>query len=111
MVTMRQIKTGAAQFFEEALLSGMTGLEKVLVGTGIAMYIGKLDGIVANAAEMPAIKALDIVHGDSVDLDTVYQYLREELNKEGAVSLDLPVIKMKMNVDDLDKLVRKIREA
>lgn len=111
MVTVRQIKAGAAQFFEESLLANISGLEKVLVGTGIAMYLGKLDGIMANVSEMPAVKALDIIHGDNVDLDTVYQYLREELYKEGAVSLDLPVIKMKMNVEDLDKLVKKIREA
>lgn len=111
MVTIRQIKTGAAQFFEEALLVNISGLEKVLVGTGIAMYIGKLDGIMANMADMPAVKALDIIHGENVDIDTVYTYLREELQKEGVVTLDLPVIKMKMNVDDLDKLVRKIKEA
>lgn len=111
MVTIRQIKTGAAQFFEEALLVNISGLEKVLVGTGIAMYIGKLDGIIANVADMPAVKALDIIRGENVDIDTVYTYLREELQKEGVVTLDLPVIKMRMNVDDLDKLVRKIKEA
>jgi len=111
MVTINQIKIGAARFFEETLLNNMSGLEKVLIGTGMAMYIAKFDGIVQRIAEMPAIKALDIIHGDNVDLDSVYKHLRGELEREGSVSLDLPIIKMKMDVNDLDKLVRKIKEV
>ena len=111
MVTVRQVKTGVANYFEETLMTNISGLEKVIVGTGIAMYISKLDNIVSNVEEMPVIKALDIIRGENIDIDTVHRHLREQLQREGAVSIDLPIIKMKMNVDDLDNMVRRIKEA
>lgn len=112
MVTVDQIKQGAARYLDEEFTAKLTGWRKWAIGAGGAMAIENLDGTLTALQENPVIKALGVFDADgNVDLDRVYAHLRHEAQK-GPVTFTAPVLgPVTINERDVEKLYACITQA
>ena len=73
MVTLEQIKQGAARYVDEEFTGKLTGWQKWAVGAGAAMALGNLDASLSTLREHPAVKALGVFdEAGNVDLDKIH---------------------------------------
>lgn len=111
MVTMDKVKRGMAAYLETELIPSLGGWQKWLVGAGAAILVNRMDNVMANMANMPIVKMMDIIHGDNIDIETVYEAVREQAKTTPAV-IDVPGVgTFKLGAADVDKLYRMIMEA
>ncbi len=111
MVTMDKVKRGTAMYLETELVPSLGGWQKWLVGAGAAILVNRMDSVVVNLANMPVVKMMDIIHGDKIDIETVYEAVREQAKTTPAV-VDIPGLgTLKLSVADVDKLYKMIMEA
>lgn len=105
MVSMDQIRRGAARYLDEEFTARLTGWKKWAVGAGGAMALENLDAVLLSAKESPAVKALGIFdEAGGVDIDRVYAYVLREAQK-GPVTFSAPVIgPVTLNERDVEKL-------
>ena len=82
MVTLEQIKQGAARYVDEEFTGKLTGWQKWAVGAGAAMALGNLDASLSALREHPAVKALGVFdEAGNVDIDKIYTCLKTEAAK------------------------------
>lgn len=112
MVTVDQIKQGAARYLDEEFTAKLTGWRKWAIGAGGAMAIENLDGTLTALRENPVINALGVFDADgNVDLARVYTHLRREAQK-GPVTFTAPVLgPVTINERDVEKLYACITQA
>lgn len=105
MVTMDQVKRGAARYLDEEFTGKLNGWRKWAVGAGGAMALENLDTILMTAKENPVVRALGVLdEAGHVDIDRVYSYVRKEAQK-GPVTFTAPVIgPVTLNEHDVEKL-------
>ncbi len=112
MVTLEQIKQGAARYVDEEFTARLTGWQKWAVGAGAAMALGNLDANLAALRAHPAVKALGVFdEAGNVDLDKIYTCLKTEAAK-GPVTTAIPLIgDVTLNEADVDKLYTLIKQS
>lgn len=105
MVTMDQVKRGAARYLDEEFTAKLNGWKKWAVGAGGAMMLENLDTVFATVKENPAVRALGVLdEAGNVDIDRVYSYVLREAQK-GPVTFTAPVIgPVTLNERDVEKL-------
>lgn len=112
MVTMDQVKRGAARYLDEEFTGKLNGWRKWAVGAGGAMMLENLDTILMTAKENPVVRALGVLdEAGNVDIDRVYSYVRKEAQK-GPVTFSAPVLgAVTLNERDVEKLYACITQA
>ena len=112
MVTLEQIKQGAARYVDEEFTGKLTGWQKWAVGAGAAMALGNLDASLSTLREHPAVKALGVFdEAGNVDIDKIYACLKTEAAK-GPVTTNIPLIgNVTLNETDVDKLYTLIKQS
>lgn len=109
MTSIEQIKSGLTRYAEEKIVGSVDGLQKVVLGVGIAMYLERLEAILGDINKHPLVSGLGIVDGGRVDTDRLYNHLRTQIEKTGPVSFDVPMIgRFKMGRADVDDIFRYI---
>lgn len=105
MVTIDQIKRGAARYLDEEFTTRLNGWRRWAVGAGGAMMLENLDTTLLTLRENPAVRALGVLdEAGNVDIDRVYTHVRNEAQK-GAVTFTAPVIgPVTLNAGDVEKL-------
>lgn len=88
------------------LTSGMGSLQQLMFGFQLGVLKRKLSSLIQNYLSNPAVRAMQIVSGDEVDLETLYQALLEAMNRQGSVE----VMGIKLTSSDINKLYSIIKE-
>lgn len=109
MVTLNQVLTGLKTYLENELIAQITGLNKWIVGAGIAMAIDNGAEIFNQLKQNPAIKALNIINKeDEIDIDKIYKYLSEQASKS-SVTFTVPIVgAITLKKKDVDKIYNLI---
>ena len=106
MVTATELKAGLGDWLQTRLMPRLDGKRQFLLGTIYGVGAGKMDAIISAAAENGAVKALGIVQPDGrIDIDTLYNAALAQMQAQGKVTIDLPLLgTFAFDADDLREL-------
>ena len=112
MVHYTKVINGLAVFIDREIVAKMQGKMQGWVLGGIAgLALAKTENIYRNIESNPMVKALGIIDGDNVDIDTLYEQFRKQAQR-GSATLELPFIGgVTFNAADVENLYRYIKEA
>lgn len=110
MATLAQVKTGAAAYIEQEIISKIGGWQKWVAGAAVSMALNRADAIFEALRQNPAVQLLGIVDGDgNIDLDALYAEFKKQAQR-GSVAFDVPMIgKLTLNESDVDKIYNSIK--
>lgn len=110
MVTINKIINGMRIWLDTEMISNMQGLNKWIVGAGLAMYLDNATNIFNELKQNEMVKALQIIdEGDMIDLDKIYNYLIQEAKKCPA-TFKIPYVgAVTMHDTDIEKLYMIIK--
>lgn len=107
MVTLQQVQNGIASFLDNELMPMLpqTGLERLMLGTGVSLLLKKNFNKINDLKEQPLIKAMGIFDEEGmVDIDTLKTEIKNNLTDEG-VKIEVPMIgNLTFKKPDIDKL-------
>lgn len=110
MVSINQIRNGVTRYADNDLIPGQSGITRAVVKGVVNLYAAKADEIIHRLSEIPAISVLQVIDGDMVDIDTLYQCFAPEV--QGRIEIKIPLVgTMSFDREEIDKIVRRIREA
>lgn len=111
MTTIQQIQNGVAAYLDNELMPMLpqTGLERLVLGTGISLLIKKNFSKIELLKENSLIKAMEIFDEEgNVDIDTLKEEIEHNMTNEG-VNLEIPMIgKLTFKKEDVNKLYNYI---
>ena len=118
MATMKQVQTGLARFIDNHIATAYTGIDRIVLLGGATLLVSGLHNILKQYASSPLLAAVGVYDPDSgfVDVDALYnafvphmgaEKLPVELPRMGKINLGT----IKLGKEDIDTLVRYIREA
>ena len=112
MVTMDQIKRGAARYVDEEFTAKLSGWQRWAVGAGAAMALENLDVSMSGLRENPAVRAMGVLdEAGNVNLDRVYEAFKKQAQK-GPVTFQAPLLgAVTINEQDVDKIYTCILQA
>ena len=112
MVTMDQIKRGAARYVDEEFTVKLSGWQRWAVGAGAAMALENLEVPMSGLRENPAVQAMGVLdEAGNVDLDRVYTALKKQAQK-GPVTFQMPLLgAVTINEQDVDRLYTCILQS
>ena len=110
MVTSKQIVEGVAEYASKNIMPKLEPTQQFLAGIALGVAGGKADGLLRTLAQQPMIAALGVVRDNGeVDLDTLYAAASAQMERQGSLPLDIPIIgRLTFNRGDLDELYRTI---
>lgn len=108
MVTIKAVQEGLSDYLDDQLIPKLpnNSMYKILVGTVSAIGVKRFGKIVSELSSNPIVSALEIVKGDCIDIDTLFEELKNQMPEEG-VRLQADVLgKMNMSFtkSDIDEL-------
>lgn len=111
MVTIDQVEKGIAAYLDKELMPILpeTGVQKILIGTGIGLVLRKYKGQIAALKDQPFVKMTGIFDDSgNVDVDILKEELTKQIPEEG-FKIEVPVIGgLKFHKADVDKLYNYI---
>lgn len=112
MATVNSVIAGLKNYLESELVSQLTGLNKWVVGAGLAMAIDNGAEIFEKLKKEPMVKALKVIDKeDNIDIDKLYKYLLEQA-KKSSVTFSAPVVgAVTLKSSDVEKIYNMIKEA
>ena len=112
MVTMDQIKRGAARYVDEEFTAKLSGWQRWAVGAGAAMALENLDVSMSGLRENLAVRAMGVLdEAGNVNLDRVYEAFKKQAQK-GPVTFQAPLLgAVTINEQDVDKIYTCILQA
>lgn len=109
MVKQQQLYSAVNRFIDQELApmtSGMSSIQQLVFGFQLGVIKRKSQSLIQNYLGSPTAKLMQLVEGDEVDIETLYQALVETLNKQGSVE----VMGIKFTSSDVNKLYSMIKE-
>lgn len=118
MVTIQQMQSGFARFVDTHIAGAYSGIEKALILGGASLLANAIPNIIQHYAQNPVFNALQVfdMNAGRFDIDTVYHAFVPHMGAE-KIPVSLPKIgslnlgTIKLGKDDIDALVRYIKEA
>ena len=112
MVTIDQIKRGAARYVDEEFTAKLSGWQRWAVGAGAAMALENLEVSMPGLLENHAVRAMGVLdEAGNVDLDRVYEAFKKQAQK-GPVTFQAPLLgAVTINEQDVDKIYTCILQA
>lgn len=110
MVNSKQIVEGVVEFANKNIMPKLEPTHQFLAGMALGVVGGKADGMLKALAAQPMISALGVIQPNGeVDLDTLYASASAQMDRQGALPVDIPIIgRMTFDRGDLDELYRTI---
>lgn len=108
MISIQQAEQGITRFIDSEIMPKLSGWRKVGMGAYIALITRNCSNLISAYKGHPAIAALNIIEGDYIDIDAVYNALLPQMQEQ--ITLEIPVIgSLTLGRADLDKLYSYIR--
>jgi len=113
MVNPSQIRTGIGNYLNSAIMPKLDNGRQFAVGMVYGLAGSKIEDIVRNMANMPAIKMLGVVHENGeIDIDAVYEAALNQIRAQGRLTLDVPMLgKWTFDEADIRDLYQAIAHA
>ena len=115
MVHKSSLIPGFAAFIDEAVLSHYppNSMKRIMMAGAVSLYLKQNEGLVDSLTSNPLFTSLGVVHdGGMIDLNTLRDTLKSEINKAGFLRVDIPMVgAIDFTADDADALFRFITDA
>ena len=115
MVHKSSLIPGLSRFIDENVLVHYpaTSMKRIMMAGAVSLYIKKNEGIVDTLTSNPLFTSLGVIHDDGmIDIDTIKDVLKSEINKAGFMRLSIPMIgDIDFTSEDIDALYRDIQES
>ena len=110
MVTSRQIVEGITEYANKDIMPKLEPSQQFMAGLVLGIAGGKADGMLKALAAQPMISALGVIQPNGeVDLDTLYAAASAQMDRQGFLPIDIPIIgRMTFDRGDLDNVYRAI---
>lgn len=110
MVSINQIKAGLGDYIEAVMLPRMDSKRKFVTGMAYILIAMKMDQVIPEIAESPAIKMLGIIDTDgNVDIDSLYKAAKAQIERQGELEISIKMLgDFKFRAADIDELYRYI---
>lgn len=113
MVTMKEIESGIAAYLDAELMPKLptSGLEKVIAGTAISLFIKRSGTILESYKDNKVVQMLGVMDTEgNVDVDLLATELKKNMPEDG-IKIDVPMIgAMTFHKEDVTKLHEYIAE-
>jgi hypothetical protein len=112
MIHKSKVLYGIASYIDDEIVAKLAGGWKAWVVGGMAgIAVSRADGLLSQLANNPMVKALGLIDGENIDVETIYEELRRQAQK-GAATVELPMLGViTFSVSDVDSLYRYIKGA
>ena len=113
MVTITQIQRGFALFVDNEIAAAFTGWQKAVVAGAAGLLAANLPNLIKVYGAHPFVAALGIYDANSgtVNIDALYNAIVPKLGAE-KIPLTIPKIgTIKMGKEEIDVLIRYIKES
>lgn len=112
MVHKSKVIHGVTSYIDAEIVSKLHGSWKAwAIGGLTGIVMSRADGLMSTLAQHPIAKALNIVDGENIDVDLLYEELKKQAQK-GSITVDVPLIgPVTFGESDVDNLRRHIMEA
>lgn len=113
MATINQIQKGFAKFIDAHISGAFEGWQRALVIGGATLLAANLPNLVHTYGANPMVAALGVYNAEAgtVDLDKLYNAFVPNLGA-GKIPLTIPkVATIKLGREDIDILMKYIKEA
>lgn len=113
MATINQVQTGFAKFVDNHLAGAFSGWQKAVVVGGATLLASGIPNLIKMYGSNPIVASMGVYNPDAgtIDIDSLYNAFVPNL---GADKIPVPIPKIgtiKLGREDIDVLVRYIKEA
>lgn len=96
-------------YIEHELVPTVTGWQKWIFGMGAGILMQKADKVYASIKDNKILHTLDLIDGDNIDVDLLYNELIKQANK-GPVTIEIPLLgNLTLHRQDVDTLYNYIK--
>lgn len=113
MATINQIQRGFVRFIDTDVSGAFEGWQRAVVVGGATLLAANFPRLAEAYGSHPVVAALGVYNKDAgtVDIDNLYKAFVPQLGAE-KIPISLPKIgTVKMGADEIDRLVKYIKEA
>jgi hypothetical protein len=113
MATIKQIQTGFARFVDSHIAGAFEGWQRAVVVGGSTLLAANLPNVVKTHGASPLIGALGVYNPEAgtVDVDALYNAFIPNMGND-KIPISIPKIgTIRLGRDDIDVLMRCIKEA
>ena len=113
MATIKQVQTGFANFIDNYIAGAFTGWQKAVVVGGATLLAANLPNMVKVYGANPMVAALGVYNPEAgtIDIDKLYQAFVPHFGSD-KIPVTIPTIGIiKLGKEEIDALVRYIKEA
>ena len=113
MATVKQLQTGFANYVDNQIAGAFEGWQKAVVVGGATLLAANIPTLVIVYGSNPVVSALGVYNPDAgtIDIDALYKAFVPNLGND-KIPITIPRIgTIKLGKDEIDILVRYIKEA
>lgn len=113
MVKPEQVADGIIAYADAEMLPAMDGWQLIAATAALVLARQRIDLFTPKILNNKYVSALGIVDKNGlVDIDTSIAAIKESINKNGKLTVDVPMIgEMKFDISDFDKLKEYIIQS
>ena len=113
MATIHQVQAGFAKFVDNHLAGAFSGWQKAVVVGGATLFTAGIPNLIKVYGSNPVVAAMGVYNPDAgtIDIDAIYNAFIHNLGAD-KIPVTIPKIgTIKLGREDIDILVRYIKEA
>ena len=108
MATLAEVKTGVLSFLDREMIGKISGWKKLVIGAGINLAMDKSENVYNSLKDNVIIQSLELIKDDEIDIETLYKYIYEEIQKE-PISVKTALLgTITLTASDVEKLYQCI---
>lgn len=109
MVALQQFIEGLKGYAQSSIIPHLPMDRQFVAGVALGVAANRADKMVQLLKENQLVKMLGLIDNDMVDDDALFAAMREQMNKQGSLQLDVPWLgKMTFSAPDVDSLQRAV---
>lgn len=109
MVTREQLVSGIGEYLQKEIFTRLDSKREFLAGMAYGIISLKIDKILSNLEHSPINSALELIQGDNIDIETIYQVANKQIAAQGRLEISIPLIgNFAFNSADIDNLYKCI---
>ena len=108
MTDVNQVMAGISKFVDADIIPKLQSNQKILAGVMVGLALRKTNEIIDTLKDNSIISMLGIIEENKVDVDSLYQEIKKQVQKQSIV-LSVPMIgNITLNESDIDKIYNYI---